>query len=411
VGDPVHRLQAEGRGPLTTPGSARLVSRVLIVVCDSFGVGDAPDAEAYGDEGSDTLGNTAKAVGGIVAPNLGSLGLGMLTDIVGVEPDAEAGTAHGRLTERSAGKDTTTGHWEMSGVVLDTPFPLYPHGFPPEVIEPFERQIGREVLGNIPASGTEIIAGLGEEHLRTGRPIVYTSGDSVFQIAAHTDVVSLQQLYEWCRVARRLLTGPHNVGRVIARPFTGEPGAFVRRPERRDFSVPPPGPTLLERCRDNDISVYGVGKIQDIFVGQGLTEAVYSDSNDHGVDLTIGYLRRPSPALVMANLVDFDSKYGHRNDPDGYAHAVEALDRRLPEVVDGLDGGVLLLTGDHGCDPTTPSTDHSRERTPLLAAGVPGGPHDVGARESFADLGATAAELLGVPWDLEGTSFARQMGF
>jgi phosphopentomutase len=380
-------------------------------VCDSFGVGDAPDAAAYGDEGSNTLGNTAGAVGGIDAPNLGALGLGTLTDIVGVEPRADAGTAHGRLTERSAGKDTTTGHWEMSGVVLDTPFPLYPDGFPREVIEPFERAIGREVLGNVSASGTEIIAALGDKHLRTGRPIVYTSGDSVFQIAAHTDVVSLQQLYEWCRVARRLLTGPHNVGRVIARPFTGKPGAFVRRPERRDFSVAPPGPTLLERCRDHGVSVYGVGKIQDIFAGQGLTEAAYSDSNDHGVDLTMRYLRRPAPALVMSNLVDFDSKYGHRNDPDGYAHAVEAIDQRIPEILGALDGGVLMLTGDHGCDPTTPSTDHSRERTPLLVAGVPGGPYDVDARETFADLGATAAELLSVPWDLEGSSFAGQMGF
>jgi phosphopentomutase len=397
--------------PSTGRPEGALVPRVLVLVCDSFGVGDAPDADAYGDLGSDTLGNTAKAVGGIDAPNLGALGLGMLTDMVGVEPRAEPGTARGRLTERSAGKDTTTGHWEMSGIVLDTPFPLYPDGFPPEVIRPFEDRIGRAVLGNIAASGTEIIARLGEEHVRTGRPIVYTSGDSVFQVAAHTDVVSLQQLYEWCRAARRLLTGEHNVGRVIARPFTGEPGAFVRRAERRDFSVPPPGPTLLERCREHGVSVYGVGKIQDIFARQGLTEAVYSDSNDHGVDLTIRYLRRRPPALVVSNLVDFDSKYGHRNDPDGYAGAIEALDRRIPEIVDALDGGVLLLTGDHGCDPTTPSTDHSRERVPLLAAGVRGGPHDVGARDSYADLGATAAELLGVPWHLEGSSFARQMGY
>jgi phosphopentomutase len=299
----------------------------------------------------------------------------------------------------------------MSGLVLDTPFPLYPDGFPQEVIGPFEAKIGRKVLGNVAASGTEIIAELGEEHTRTGRPIVYTSGDSVFQIAAHTNVVSLQQLYEWCRAARRLLVGEHNVGRVIARPFAGEPGAFVRRPERRDFSVPPPGPTLLDRCLEHGVAVYGVGKIRDIFAGQGLTEAVYSASNDHGVDLTIGFLRRGRPALVFANLVDFDSKYGHRNDPQGYARAIEALDRRLPELIGALDGGVLLLTGDHGCDPTTPSTDHTRERTPLLAAGVPGGPHDVGARDTFADLGATAAELLGVPWDLQGVTFARQMGF
>jgi phosphopentomutase len=390
-------------------GTAK-VARVLILVCDSFGVGGAPDAKAYGDAGSDTLGNTAAAVGGFNAPNLGGLGLGMLTTIAGVEPAAEPGSAHGRLTERSAGKDTTTGHWEMAGIVLDEPFPLYPNGFPPEIIEAFESQIGREVLGNVPASGTEIIAELGEEHLRTGRPIVYTSGDSVFQVATHTDVVSLPTLYEWCRVARRLLTGENNVGRVIARPFAGEPGAFVRRPERRDFSVPPPGPTLLDRCVEHAVAVYGVGKIQDIFARQGITEARYSDSNDHGVDLTIDYLRRSGPSLVFSNLVDFDSKYGHRNDPEGYAHAIEALDVRIPELVGALGGGVLLLTGDHGCDPTTPSTDHSRERTPLLVAGLPAGPYDVGDRATYADLGATAAELLGVPWDLAGSSFAGELG-
>jgi phosphopentomutase len=386
------------------------VRRVLILVCDSFGVGNAPDAEAYGDTGSDTLGNTAAAVGGLSAPNLGALGLGMLTKIVGVEPEAAPGTAHGALIERSAGKDTTTGHWEMSGIILDEPFPLYPKGFPPQVMEPFEAQIGRGTLGNEPASGTEIIARLGEEHLRTGEPIVYTSGDSVFQIATHTDVVPLPQLYEWCRVARRLLTGEHAVGRVIARPFTGPPGAFVRRPERRDFSVPPPGPTLLERCAEHGVAVYGVGKIQDIFAQQGLTEARYSDSNDHGIDLTIEYLRRRGPALVFSNLVDFDSKYGHRNDPEGYAHAIEALDVRMPELVAAMDGGVLFLTGDHGCDPTTPSTDHSRERTPLLVAGLEGGPYELGDRPTYADLGATAAEILGVPWDLAGSGFAAEIG-
>jgi phosphopentomutase len=386
------------------------VPRVLILVCDSFGVGNAPDAQAYGDAGSDTLGNTAAAVGGLSAPNLGALGLGMLTKIVGVEPEAAPGTAHGALIERSAGKDTTTGHWEMSGIILDDPFPLYPKGFPPEIMEPFEAQIGRGTLGNEPASGTEIIARLGEEHLRTGKPIVYTSGDSVFQIATHTDVVPLPQLYEWCRVARRLLTGEHAVGRVIARPFTGAPGAFVRRPERRDFSVPPPGPTLLERCVEHGVAVYGVGKIQDIFAQQGLTEARYSDSNDHGIDLTIEYLRRRGPALVFSNLVDFDSKYGHRNDPEGYAHAIEALDARMPELVGAMDGGVLFLTGDHGCDPTTPSTDHSRERTPLLVAGLEEGPYELGDRPTYADLGATAAEILGVPWDLAGSSFAAEIG-
>ena len=406
MGDPVHRLQAQGRGALRR---AR-VPRVLVLICDSFGVGDAPDAAEYGDEGSDTIGSCAREVGGIDAPNLGALGLGLLTQIEGVEPRAEAGTAHGRLTERSAGKDSTTGHWEMAGIILDHPFPVYPNGFPAAIVQPFERRIGREVLGNVPASGTEIIAELGQEHLRTGRPILYTSGDSVFQIACHVDVVPLETLYEWCRTARELLAGEHNVGRVIARPFDGEPGSFWRRPERRDFSVPPPGPTLLDVCHDAEVATYGVGKIQDIFAGRGLSEAAYSDSNDHGIDLTTGYLRRPGPALVFSNLVDFDSKYGHRNDPSGYAHAIEALDGRIPELVEALDGGVLLLTGDHGCDPTTPATDHSRERTPLLAAGLPGGPYDLGARATFADLGATAADLLGVDWSLAGSSFAAEMG-
>lgn len=387
------------------------VPRVLVLVCDSFGVGDAPDAVAYGDEGSDTLGNTARAVGGIAAPNLARLGLGSLTDISGVPPMADPGTAHGRLTERSAGKDTTTGHWEIAGVVLDRPFPLYPNGFPEEIIRPFERVVGLEVLGNVAASGTVIIEELGREHLATGRPIVYTSGDSVFQIAAHTDIVPLETLYAWCRAARGLLVGEHNVGRVIARPFTGEPGGFVRLPDRRDYSVPPPNPTLLDACLGAGVVVFGVGKIRDIFAERGFTEAVYSRSNDDGIDLTIEYLRRAGPALVFSNLVDFDSKYGHRNDPPGYARAVEELDGRIPELVAALDGGVLFLTGDHGCDPTTPPTDHSRERVPLLAAGLRGGPYDLGTRPTFADLGATAADLLGVEGrSLWGSSFRTEIG-
>ena len=387
--------------------------RVLVVVCDSWGVGDAPDGAAYGDEEADTIGNTSRAVGGLRAPALAGLGLGHLTAVQGVPPGADRGTGHGRATERSAGKDTTTGHWEMMGIRLDEPFPLYPHGFPPEIMEPFEAAVGLRALGNEPASGTEIIARLGDEHRASGRPIVYTSGDSVFQIAAHKDTVSLQVLYEWCRTARRLLTGPHRVGRVIARPFEGPSGAFVRSPERRDFSVPPPGPTVLDRLVDASVAVYGVGKIQDIFSGQGITEARYSDSNDHGVDLTVRYLRRPGPAFVFTNLVDFDSKYGHRNDPAGYAAAIEAFDRRLPEVIAALDGGVLLITGDHGCDPTTAgSTDHTRERTPLLAAGLPGGPHEIGTRESFGDLGHTVADLLGVEVEgLDGRSFKDRLGW
>ncbi len=392
--------------------TAANVPRVAVIVCDSWGVGDAPDADRYGDEGSDTLGNTSRAVGGLRAPHLQALGLGRLTKIDGIAPAGGPGSGHGRATERSAGKDTTTGHWEMMGIRLDEPFPVYPDGFPDDIIDRFSGAIGREVLGNRPASGTEIIDELGEEHIRTGRPIVYTSGDSVFQVATHTSVVALPQLYEWCRVARRLLTDPHRVGRVIARPFEGKPGAFVRSAARRDFSVPPPGPSVLDHLQAAHIAVYGVGKIRDIFSGQGITEARYCDDNDHGIDLTLEYLARPGPSFVFANLVDFDSKYGHRNDPSGYAKAIEAFDARVPEVVAALGGGVLFITGDHGCDPTTAPTDHSRERTPILVAGLRGGPYDVGTRESFGDLGHTVAELLGVEVEgLDGSSFAAAVGF
>jgi phosphopentomutase len=386
--------------------------RVLLLVCDSFGVGEAPDANAYGDEGSDTLGHVAGAVGGLTAPNLARLGLGHLTTIDGVPPGGDAGTAHGKLTERSAGKDTITGHWEICGIVLERPFPTYPEGFPPEVIEPFERAIGRQVLGNRAASGTEIIQQLGEEHVRTGRPIVYTSADSVFQMACHVQVVPLPTLYEWCRTARGILDGEHRVGRVIARPFSGEPGAFARTPDRRDFSVAPPGRTVLDLVRHDGIDVYGVGKIGDIFAGQGLTEYRYSESNDHGIELTLDYLSRPAPGLVMTNLVDFDTKFGHRNDPSGYAECVERFDRRIPELLDGVGEGLLFITGDHGCDPTDESTDHTREYVPVLVSGgVGAGALDLGIRETFADLGATVADVLGVnTGDLAGVSFAGALG-
>ena len=383
-------------------------------MCDSFGVGEAPDAAAYGDEGSNTIGNTAMAVGGIDAPNLAALGLGLLTEAPGIEPTAGTGTAHGKMRERSAGKDTTTGHWEITGLVVERPFPTYPDGFPSEVIEPFERAVGKPVLGNVAASGTEIIDRLGEEHMATGRPIVYTSADSVFQVAAHKDVIPLQRLYEWCRVARGILDGVHRVGRVIARPFEGEPGSFVRTHERRDFSVEPFGPTYLDRILEAGTPVFGVGKIPDIFAGRGLTESEHSESNDHGVDLTVKYLGRGDDVLVVTNLVDFDTKYGHRSDPEGYARCVEEFDRRVPELVTAVGDGLLFLTGDHGCDPTDESTDHTREHTPVLAAGgaLDGRPAvDLGVRDTFADLGATVAELFGVPPDgLAGTSFAAELG-
>jgi phosphopentomutase len=389
--------------------------KVLLLVCDSFGVGEAPDAEAYGDRGADTLGNTARAVGGIEAPNLGDLGLGLLTNALGIEPRAKPGTGHGRMRERSAGKDTTTGHWEVAGLIVERPFPTYPDGFPAEVIEPFEDAVGLKVLGNRPASGTEIITELGEEQLRTGRPIVYTSADSVFQIAGHKDVVPLEKLYEWCHIARGILDGEHRVGRVIARPFTGPPGDFERTHERRDLSVEPFAPTYLDRIQQNGVPVYGVGKIPDIFVGHGLTESEHSESNDHGIDLTVTFLGRADHLLVVTNLVDFDTKYGHRNDPRGYARCVEAFDRRLPELVAAVGDGLLFLTGDHGCDPTDESTDHTREHTPVLVAGgaLNGrDPVDLGVRDTFADLGATVASLFGVaPGDgLAGASFAAELG-
>lgn len=390
-----------------------LVQSVLLVVCDGLGIGDAPDAAVHGDQGSNTIGNCARAAGGIRAPHLARMGLGCLTEIAGVDCAPCPGTAHGRLVERSAAKDSITGHWEISGAIMDRGFPLYPKGFPSEVIGKFEREIGRGVLGNKAASGTGIIAELGEEHLRSGRPIVYTSGDSVFQIACHEDVADLETLYQWAGLARGLLTGEHEVGRVIARPFVGTPGHFSRTSDRRDFSVPPPPNTLLDRCAEVGVAVYGVGKIGDVFSMRGLTDSVYSTSDDDGVDKAIEFLARPGPAtLVFANLVDLDSKYGHRNDPEGFARCVEAFDRRVPDLLAAIDGGVIFITGDHGCDPTTPSTDHSREMVPMLVAGLDPsvGPVDVGTRGTFADLGATIAELLGVPTPgYAGESFARQL--
>jgi phosphopentomutase len=401
------------------------IDRVLLIVCDSLGVGGAPDAAAYGDEESNTAANTARAVGGLRVPNLAALGLGAAAGPIEGVPAfaAAAGTAHGSMSEASAGKDSTTGHWEIAQVITDRPFPTYPNGFPQEVIEPFVRAIGRDILGNKPASGTQIIDELGEEHLRTRKPIVYTSGDSVFQIACHRRVAGDQTLYEWCRAARRLLTDEHAVGRVIARPFDGEPGAFVRTAGRRDFSLPPPRPTMLDRLAEARVGVYGVGKIRDVFCGQGVTEGHYSASNDDGVELALAYLARPAKSLVFANLVDFDSKYGHRNDAAGYARCLEEFDARLPQILDEVARarGVLFITGDHGCDPTTPPTDHSRERVPVLAGGL-GTTRpavDLGVRSTFADLGATIADILtgatqpapdavGAP--VAGTSFAEDLG-
>ena len=385
------------------------VRRVILIVLDSVGCGDAPDAAAYGDEGSNTLANTARAVGGLKLPTMGRLGLGNITPIEGVPPVSAPSGAYGRLTEVSAGKDTTAGHWELAGVPVYRPFPTYPHGFPAALIAEFERRIGRETLGNYPTSGTVIIQELGEEHMRTGQPIVYTSADSVFQIAAHEEVIPLEELYHMCQIARELLTGDHAVGRVIARPFVGEPGNFTRTENRRDFSLTPDQDTILDTLKAAGKEVTGVGKIEDIFAHRGLTRSQHTGNNMDDLEAILQFIASDADGLIFANLVDFDMLYGHRNNPRGYADALEQFDTRLPDIQAALrDVDVLMLTADHGNDPTTLSTDHSRERVPILVSGPPvRAGVNLGTRDSFADIAATIADLLSVAWDGAGQSFAR----
>jgi phosphopentomutase len=369
------------------------VRRALILVCDGLGVGAAPDAAAYGDAGSDTLGHALDRHP-VPLPNLESLGLLSL-----LEPArGRAAGARGKAFELSRGKDTTTGHWEMMGLVVERPFPLYPDGFPDEVLDPLEKFIGKKVLGNRAASGTEIIRELGPEHLATGRPIVYTSGDSVFQVAAHESVWNAERLWEVCRFARGVLTGEHAVGRVIARPFIGEPGAFVRTANRRDFTVAPTGETWLDRLVAEGRRVFGVGKIVDIFSGRGITASVHTASDAEGMRISTDALREGDFDLVFTNLVDFDSKYGHRNDPAGFAKNLAAVDALLPALLAALRrDDLLFLTADHGCETTDVSTDHTREHVPFLAAGAAlAADVDLGVRRGFADLAATAGEWLGV---------------
>lgn len=367
-----------------------------------------PDAAKYGDEGSNTLGNTARALGGISLPNLERLGLGNIIPVQGIRPVPGCQAAWGRMAEVSEGKDTTTGHWELMGLITRRPFPVYPQGFPPDLIARFEQAIGRRVLGNKVASGTEIIAELGEEHIKTGCPIVYTSADSVFQIAAHEEVIPLAELYQICQVARDMLKGEHGVARVIARPFLGATGSFVRTENRHDYSLEPPEITVLDVLVKNGYETTGIGKIKDIFAGRGITHHIPSGNNNEGIRKIIETIDSDRRGLVFANLVDFDTKYGHRNDPEGYGRALEEVDRAIPGMIDRLrDSDVLIFTADHGCDPTTPSTDHSREYVPLLVVGkeVRVGTN-LGIRESFADLGKTVIDLLGAPGDeLPGQSF------
>ncbi len=387
------------------------VHRVAVVVLDGVGVGALPDAADFGDEGSDSVGNTARVVGGLALPHMGRLGLGNLTDVQGVPPVSDTLGAYGRMAEVSAGKDSTVGHWELMGVVSERPLPTYPHGFPPGLIEEYERRIGRKTLGNIAISGTVIIDRLGEEHVRTGWPIVYTSADSVFQVAAHEEVIPLDELYRLCQIAREMLTGEHGVGRVIARPFVGVPGSFVRTKNRRDFSLEPPERTLLDRLVEVGQDVVGVGKVDDLFAKRGFTTCHHTVDNMVAAEKVVELLSGDWQGLILANLIEFDMLYGHRNNPEGYARALEVFDAQLPRIMEAMKSGdVLFIVADHGNDPTTPSTDHSREYVPLLVYGgrVKAGVA-VGTRESFADLGATIAELLGIGPLPHGTSFVREI--
>jgi phosphopentomutase len=382
--------------------------RVIWIVLDSVGAGAMPDAASYGDDpASDTLGNIDR-VRSLHLPNLARLGLGNLKKLKTVPPAAAPAGSYGRSALASPGKDTTTGHWEMVGIHLERPFPLFPNGFPREILDQFEERTGRTSIGNKAASGTEIIKELGQEHMRTGSPIVYTSADSVFQIAAHEDVIPLWELYKMCETAREILRGPYEVGRVIARPFTGSPGTFARTPNRHDYAVPPPKGMLLDQLSDHGVEIYSVGKIFDVFLGRGIGDHVKSKSNAEGMQQTASALGELQRGLIFTNLVDFDQQYGHRNDVEGYASALEEFDRWLPGFQEKMSAGdLLLITADHGCDPTTSSTDHSREYVPVLTygpkarAGI-----NLGLRGSLSDLGQTVAENFGVEIQ-KGSSFLK----
>ena len=383
------------------------MKRVFLIVLDSFGIGALPDSESFGDVGVNTLASCARSEK-LHIPNLIAAGLGNI-DGVSCLPKCEKPLgAYARLREASMGKDTTIGHWEIAGLVSEKPLPTYPQGFPDEVLEPFKAATGRGVLANAPWSGTAVIEKYGAEHMRTGDLIVYTSADSVFQIAAHEDVVPPEQLYEYCRIARRILQGKHGVGRVIARPFVGQPGSFRRTANRHDFSLEPAGETLLDAVKAAGLDSIGVGKIHDIFAGRGLTEYVYNQSNEDGMAHTTDFAGQDFTGLCFVNLVDFDMLYGHRRDVDGYANALTAFDRWLGDFLPPLgEEDVVMITADHGCDPAyTATTDHTREYVPLLVLGKRVRPGSLGTRTSFADIAATVAELLNVKLSTPGQSFA-----
>lgn len=387
------------------------MARFVLIVLDSVGIGELPDAWQYNDQGSNTLANLAQAVKGLNLPNLEKLGLGNIHPIEGVSPQTESLAAWGKMAEQSPGKDTTTGHWELAGIILKQPFPTYPQGFPEEVISRFTKAIGRPILGNITASGTEIIKELGVEHMRSGAPIVYTSADSVFQIAAHEQIVPVSKLYEWCQIAREILVGEHGVGRVIARPFLGEPGSFWRTQNRKDFSLAPTAPTILDYLTEQQIPTVAIGKIKDIFAGRGIQKHLPAGNNLETVAAVIGALKRTKTGLIFANCVDFDTLWGHRNDVQGYAQGLEEFDQNLPRIMEQLaEDDILCLTADHGCDPTTPSTDHSREYVPLLVYGSKVKPVDLGTRSTFSDIAQTICEFYDLQPVFPGESFLGKLG-
>jgi phosphopentomutase len=385
--------------------------RALILLLDGVGIGELPDAAQFGDTGSNSLANTARAVGGLNLPNLQALGLGNISPLDGCPPAATPSAAFGKMAEVSGGKDSTVGHWEISGLTMERGFPVFPNGFPAMLIAAFENEAGTKSIGNVCISGTEAIRVYGEEHLKTGSPIVYTSADSVFQVAGHEDRLPVDRLYRVCRAARKILVGDWGVARVIARPFAGVPGSFRRTARRKDFSLEPPGHTLLDVVKAASQEVSLIGKLDDLFAQRGFTRTFHSVNNMECFDRTLVELRRVFPGLLFTNLIQFDQDWGHRNDPKAYYQGLVDFDRRLPELLGLLrDGDLLFITSDHGNDPTTPSTDHSREHVPLLVCGKPVRRGvNLGTRASFADLGQTAAEYLGLPKLASGKSFLGEL--
>ncbi len=387
------------------------INRVVLIVLDSVGIGELPDAAEYGDNGSNTVGNIVKVCGRIDIPNLSRLGMGKIDGVDYIEVTQKIEGCYGRMAEVSKGKDTITGHWEIAGLQLEYPFPTYPQGFSEEILEKFKKLTGRGVLANCTASGTEIIKEYGEEHMNTGKLIVYTSADSVFQIAAHEEIVPLEELYRICQIARDMLQGIDMVGRVIARPFIGKPGSFSRTANRRDFAAEPTSDTILDKIKQKGLDVIAVGKIEDIFSKKGITEAEHTKSNMDGVDVTLNYMKKQNKGIIFTNLVDFDMVFGHRNNPEGYKQAIEEFDRRLPEIISEMrEDDLLIITADHGCDPTTASTDHSREYVPILLYGQRiKRDINLGTRKTFSDIASTIADIFDIDNTFSGVSFKEEI--